>query len=820
MFKKTLSTLFGLILGLTLFAIGLLAIAVLVTYPKLPKLDAVTNYRPKMPLTIYSSDAKLIGIFGEERRSFTKINDFPKVLKQAVIAAEDKRFYDHWGVDIWGVLRAMIGNVSSGEVQSGASTITQQVAKNFFLTNERTFTRKFNEALLAYKIEQSLSKDQILELYFNQIYLGQRSYGFAAAAQAYFNKPVAELTLAEASMLAGLPKAPSAFNPIVNPERAKQRQTYILNNIQELGMISPEQKQNALAETLSYPRAQENIDENSLYVAEMARQAMYEKYGEEAYTQGFQVYTTVDSRHQEAATHALRKTLENFDRGRGFHGAEAYLDISKLKGDNLHEQLDQYLFGLHTVRDMVPAVVLKASKTELEVYVPGAKVVAIKGGNMALVRTAVNNKKMGEQQVQPGAVIRVRQGKNGWIVVQQPDLQGAIVALDAETGAIRALSGGYDFYRRSFNRATQAWRQPGSTFKPFVYSAGIAKGLTMTTPINDAPLSLPGMGPNGGNWEPKNSDGRYAGFITLNQALVASKNMVSIRILMATGVSDTQQYIQKFGLQAKDHPASLSMALGAGSATPLQMAEAYAVFANGGYKVSSYVIDRIYDGSGQLKAQTQPLIAGQTAPQAIDPRNAFIMYQMMKDVTRRGTAAAASALGRSDIAGKTGTTNDQKDAWFVGFNPKLVTAVFIGFDKPATMGRAGFGGIIALPVWMDYMRFALKGTPIVSVKPPSGLVNHGGAYYYREYQSTNPNLALDNRASAPIEPAEQDINNPDLGEVTTGTELYPNGGEAGAFNPEGGVELQPTNPAGGGNKPQGSQDGGGTAPAKNLDDLF
>ena len=747
MIKKIVTTCFGLVLGLCVFGVGLVAIAILVTYPKLPSLDSLQHYQPKMPLTIYSADGEVIGIYGEQRREFTKIGDFPEVLRNAVIAAEDKRFYQHWGVDVWGVARAVVGNIVAGGVQSGASTITQQVAKNFYLSSEKTFTRKFNEALLAYKIEQSLSKDKILELYFNQIYLGQRAYGFASAAQIYFNKDVKELTLAEAAMLAGLPKAPSAYNPIVNPERAKLRQKYILNNMLEEKMITLQQRDQALNEELHYERFVQKIDQSALYVAEMVRQELYEKYGEDAYTQGFKVYTTVRTDHQKVATEALRKALRNFDRGSSYRGAESYIDLSK--GEDVEETVSQYLSGLYTVDKMVPAVVLDVTKRKnVVIQLPSGKRVTLDGRSLGFAARAVNNEKMGESRIRRGSVIRVKNNGGRWGVVQEPLLQGALVSLDAKTGAVRALVGGYDFHSKTFNRAAQAMRQPGSTFKPFVYSAALSKGMTASTMVNDAPISLPGKGANGSVWTPKNSDGRYSGYITLRQALTASKNMVSIRILMSIGVGYAQQYIQRFGFKPSELPASLSMALGTGETTPLKIAEAYSVFANGGYRVSSHVIDKIYDSDGRLRAQMQPLVAGQNAPQAIDPRNAYIMYKIMQDVVRVGTARGAAALGRSDIAGKTGTTNDNKDAWFVGFNPDVVTAVYIGFDKPKSMGRAGYGGTIAVPVWVDYMRFALKGGQGKGMKVPEGVVSSNGEYYMKERMVTDPGLVVDNSGIA------------------------------------------------------------------------
>lgn len=739
MIKKFIATIIGLSLGMFLFSVGLLAVAVLVTYPKLPELDAITHYQPKEPLTIYSSDGVVIGTYGDERRAFTPINQFPQVLKDAVIAAEDKRFYQHWGVDLMGIARAAISNIRGGTRQ-GASTITQQVARNFYLTNEQTFTRKFNEALLAYKIEKNLTKDQILELYFNQIYLGQRAYGFAAAAKTYFNKSVQDLTLAEAAVLAGLPKAPSAFNPIVNPERAHLRQKYILNNMVELGMITPVEYDAALKEKLVYQKHQTAIDPNSLYVAEMARQDLYQRYGEEIYSQGWHVYTTVSTANQKAATTALRKALRNFDAGSAYRGAEKQLDLSNLSEDELQDEIEQFLSTMHTVDNMLPAIITEISKTGITAYIQGGQEIKISTNDMGIAKNAINNKRLKENALKVGSMIRISQTKNGrWTIVQQPLVQGALVSIDADTGAILAMVGGYDFHNKAFNRATQSIRQPGSSFKPFVYSAALAKGMTASTLINDAPLNIAG-------WQPRNSDGNYAGMITLRSALTRSKNIVSVRIMQAIGVEYTRHYIQRFGFKDKQLPNSLTLALGAGSATPLQMAEGYAIFANGGYKVSAYVIDKIYDSKGNLRAEMHPMVAKQNAPQVIDPRNAYVMTSIMRDVVQRGTATRANVLGRNDLAGKTGTTNDFKDSWFVGYNPKIVTAVYVGYDQPASMGRRGFGGTLALPIWIDYMRFALKGITPSEFKIPKGVVEQSGEFYLQEHQGEG-NVLLDNTTS-------------------------------------------------------------------------
>ncbi|QMT32328.1 penicillin-binding protein 1A [Alysiella filiformis] len=721
MIKNFIYTILGLFLGLFLFAVGLVTVAVLVTYPKLPELDAVKYYQPKEPLTIYSSDGVIIGTYGDERREFRNINEFPQNLKNAVLAAEDKRFYEHWGVDVIGVARAIIGNLTGG-VRSGASTITQQVARNFYLTNEQTITRKFNEALLAYKIERTLTKDQILELYFNQIYLGQRAYGFAAASKIYFNKNVQDLTLAEATILAGLPKAPSAFNPIVNPTRARVRQEYILNNMLDLNMITPAQRQEAWNAELIYERHRMQINQDALYVAEMARQYLYEKYGEDIYTQGFKVYTTVSIEHQKVATAALRKALRNFP-SKGYRGAEAQLDLSKMEDVEL--ELEQYLSNTYTVTGMIPAVITEIKGNSMEVLFQGGKKATLPK------HAGVNNKHLGNNALKVGSVIRVAYDGNRPYVTQQPEIQGALVSMDTETGAIRAMVGGYDFHSKAFNRATQSIRQPGSTFKPFVYSAALSKGLRADTLVNDAPFTYRG-------WSPKNSDGYYAGMIPLRTALMKSKNVVSVRLAHAMGVSYVHRYVQRFGFRPEQVPQSLSLALGSGSATPLQMAEGYATFANGGYKVTGYVVDKIYDTKGNLRAEMQPMVARQNAQQIIEPRNAYVMTSMLQDVIRSGTATRANALGRRDLAGKTGTTNDAKDVWFVGYNPKIVTAVYMGYDTPRSMGRV-FGGTLALPIWMDYMRFALKGMPDKGFPAPKGNVQ----------QNIKPQITVDNSTDNP-----------------------------------------------------------------------
>lgn len=760
MFKRLLAVLAGIALAAAVLLAGAVAVAVMVIYPTLPNLGALTDYRPKIPLRIYSSDGVLLGEFGEERRSFMRIRDVPALMKWAVLAAEDERFYQHGGVDYIGVLRAAGSNVLSGHAKLGASTITMQVARNFLLTPEKTFTRKFTEALLAFKIEHSLSKDQILELYFNQIYLGQRAYGFAAAAQAYFGKPLATLTLAEMAMLAGLPKAPSTYNPIVNPKRAKWRQNYVLRRMHELGYITEQSYQQALHEPLTITGQLADHPFPAQYVAEMARQAMYERYRDKAYTEGFRVITTIHSQQQQWAYDALRAGLMDFDRKHGYRGPELYLTLPSLEINARSEALDDALAEVKDSGAILPAIVLSASPSKVVVYLRGGRTLAIEGEGLSFAQRALSAKAPPRQQIRPGALIRVQaHAQGGWEIVELPDIEGAFVALDTQDGAIRALVGGFDFNRRHFNHVTQAWRQPGSAFKPFIYSAALERGLSASTMINDAPLSMVGV--NGQRWEPKNDDGKFLGMVTMRRALTLSRNLVSVRLLMAAGLDYTQHYLERFGFSLKQHPAYLTMALGAGSVTPLQMAEAYATIANGGYRTRAYFIDRIEDAIGRVVARTVPTVAGQNAVRTLDARNAYIMTSMLKDVVRFGTAHRAMVLGRQDLAGKTGTTNDFKDAWFVGFSANLVAATWVGYDQPRSLGRYGYGGTAALPIWINYMANALKAQPEIDIPLPAGITVRAGVglngadeYYYDEFQTPNPNIQLNNQASKPEDESE------------------------------------------------------------------
>ena len=712
---------FPLLLVFSALVAGLIlvAFAAVVVYPTLPSLETLTDYRPKIPLRVYSSEGQLIGEFGEERRAVVTINEVPKQMVGAILAAEDERFYEHGGVDYVGVARAALSNFMSGGVRQGASTITMQVARNFFLSKEKTLTRKFNEMLLAFKIEHNLSKDQILELYLNQIYLGQRAYGFAAAAQAYFGKPLSKLSLAEHAMLAGLPKAPSRFNPVANPKRAKLRQQYVLRRMRELGMITEEQFARAENETISVKRDVVESTPPAEYFAEMVRQAMYDRYRDEAYTRGFRVYTTLSIQDQEAAHAAVRRGVLDYDRRHGYRGPEGFVDLPARPSE---EALEDALQDTAESDDIYPAVVLEASAKRVKAYRKGGEIAVISDDGLTVASRMLGEKVNPSQRIRRGAIIRVQPDKKGhWHITQIPLVEAGIVAMDPRTGAIRALVGGFDFNRNQYYHVTQALRQPGSSFKPFVYSAALEKGFTAATVINDAPLTFTAAQTGSEPWEPRNYDGKFDGPMRLRTALVKSKNLVSVRILQAIGPHYAQDYITRFGFDPRLHPPYLTMALGAGSVTPLQMASAYSIFANGGYRVYAYFIERVVDARGNMVMETLPQRAGETAERVIDARNAFIMTSIMRDVVRMGTGARAMKLGRNDLAGKTGTTNDFIDAWFCGYNASLVAVSWIGFDTPHTLGRNETGSSAALPIWMTYMGAALQGVPEQLLVPPPGV---------------------------------------------------------------------------------------------------
>lgn len=706
-----------LLLG-TIFLL-IAALAAVLVYPTLPSLESLTDYQPKLPLRIYTADGALLGEFGEERRSVVKIEAVPKKLILAILAAEDDRFFAHGGVDYMGVARAAWANVSRGGAREGASTITMQVARNFFLSPEKTLTRKFNEVLMSFKIEHNLNKNQILELYINQIYLGQRAYGFAAAAQTYFGKTLDKLSVAEMAMLAGLPKAPSRNNPVANPAQAGKRQYYVLGRMHDLKYISDAEYQAALKEKLHVRHDTSISEAPGDYVAEMARLLMIERYQDATYTRGFKIYTTLRKVDQEAASEAVRQGVLDYDRRHGWRGPEAQLVLPPKPSE---EALDDLLQDYDEAGGLVPALVLAADSKQVKVFAKNEGFLDLSGDALAFVQKSLQDK--AKSKFKPGAVIRVAKDSKGrWQAAQLPQVEAALVAMNPVDGAIRALIGGFDFGRNKFNHVIQAWRQPGSSFKPFIYSAALEKGLTPATIINDAPIVLSPAQTGGKLWEPKNYDGTYAGPIRMRMALTKSKNLVSIRILQTIGTRYAQDYITRFGFNAEQHPPYLTMALGAGSSTPFQMANAYSIFANGGYRVNPYYISRILDARGKVLAQANPVRAGETAERAIDARNAFIMTSMMQDVVRFGTAARAMQLGRGDLAGKTGTTNDQVDAWFCGFNPSLVAVAWIGFDQPRSLGGNETGAQAALPMWMNYMGRALKGVPETSPPAPDGVVS-------------------------------------------------------------------------------------------------
>jgi penicillin-binding protein 1A len=723
--------LFGVLAGLAVIGCLLLVFMLMMAFPNLPDIDSLAAYQPKIPLRVFSADSVLIGEFGEERRSLVRYKDIPKVMKQAVLAIEDDRFYQHSGVDYWGILRAALHNALSGSRQ-GASTITQQVARNFFLSSEQTIKRKLYEVLLAWKIEQTLTKDQILELYMNQIYLGQRAYGFASAAQIYFGKKLSEITVAEAAMLAGLPKAPSANNPVVNPKRARARQQYILQRMHDLGYITASQYEQAREEKLKIKMDSNDFGVHAEFVAEMARQMVYDQYREDTYTRGLNVFTTITKADQDAAYLALRRGVLDYEKRQAYRGPEGFMTIPADKAEA--EAAIEAALAEHPDSDgIVAAVVLSTGPKAVRALMASGEEVTIAEGGLGMAASALGEKAPNNKRIRRGAIIRLMQEGSNWTIIQLPEVEAAFVAANAEDGAIRALVGGFDFNRNKFNHVTQAWRQPGSSFKPFIYSASLEKGFWPGTIVNDTPIVYDASQTGSQAWEPKNYDGKYEGPMSMRRGLTKSKNMVSIRILDKIGAQYAQEYVTRFGFDPDKNPPYLTLALGAGAVTPLQLAGAYAVFANGGYKVNPYLIAKITDNAGKTLFQVIPDKAGDEAMRVIDGRNAFLVDSMLKDVIRYGTATRALSLKRVDIAGKTGTTNDSIDAWFAGYHPKLVGVAWIGFDKPRNLGNRETGGGLALPIWIGYMQKALPSLPVVERELPSGVVSQNGDFMYGEY---------------------------------------------------------------------------------------
>lgn len=716
----------------TVIAVLLGLFALLIAYPNLPSIDTIIEYRPKIPLRIYSSEGLLIGEFGEERRNLTKIEDIPNVMKQAVLSIEDESFYQHGGVDYKGILRAGILNLTNGKIKQGASTITQQVARNFYLSSEQSYTRKIYEILLSFKIESQLTKDQILEVYMNQIYLGQRAYGFASAAQIYFGKSLKEINTAEAAMLAGLPKAPSAYNPIVNPQRARQRQQYILLRMHELGYISENEYEQARNAEIKIRTVGTEFNLHAEYVAEMVRQMLYQQFKEEIYTRGLNVYTTISKDHQESAYQAVRRGVMDYEKRHGYRGPEAYVEIPN-DIDEQQQVIDDALLEHPDSDDIYAGLVLQASPKEVRIIRQTGEVVTIQGDALKTVATSLNSNAQPSLHIRRGSIIRLIKGDKGiWEITQLPEVESAFVSMSPQDGSVKALIGGFDFNRNKFNHANMAWRQPGSSFKPFIYSASLEKGLTPATIINDAPLIFDAAQTGGQPWEPKNYDGKFDGPLTMRRALAKSKNMVSIRILQKIGPNYGQEYITRFGFDSEKHPPYLTMALGAGSVTPMQLASAYSVFANGGYRVNPYIVSKVTDSQGNIIMQAQVAAAGDETFRVISARNAFTMDSLLKEVVKSGTAAKAMALKRNDLAGKTGTTNDSLDAWFAGYQPQLVGVAWIGFDTPKKLGDKETGGGLALPIWINYMAKVLKNYPDIERPVPEGIVNIGGEYYYEE----------------------------------------------------------------------------------------
>jgi penicillin-binding protein 1A len=728
-------------LGLCGALLGSLALAL--AWPNLPDLSAMIDYRPRVPLRIYSSDKVLIGEFGEERRNVLRFHEIPDVMKSAILSAEDDRFYQHSGIDWTGVARAALANLTQMSKSQGASTITMQVARNFYLSSEKTYTRKFYELLLTFKIEATLTKDEILDLYMNQIYLGHRAYGFAAASRSYFGKQLADITPAEAAMLAGIPKAPSRFNPIANLPRATTRQHYVLARMKNLGYLTEEEYQTALNQEIVLKSAPGTpaggYAIHGEYVAELARQLLYGVYQDNIYSRGFNIYTTVNSEDQEAAYRSVRNGILSYTRRAVYPGPEEQLNLpADIEQD--HAAFDALLDELQDKYpdndDLLTGVVLSASPSKITVARTAQEIIEVTDkGALRIVARGLAANASDKQRIQRGSVVYLTKNEDHWEVINMPSVQAAFVAMRPQDGAIQAMVGGFHFEGGKFNRVTQAWRQPGSAFKPFIYAASLERGLTPATQISDEPFRLTAAQTGSKPWSPKNYGNTYEPMLTMRQAFYKSKNMVSIRIMQAVGPKYVQDYVTRFGFDRARQPAVLPLALGAGSVTPLQLASGFAVFANGGYRVPPYLIDYVTDSAGKVIMQSKPTVAGDAAARAIDPRTAYVMNDMMRGVATSGTGARASReLGRRDIGGKTGTTNDSHDAWFAAFTPQTVGIAWMGYDQPRSLGSSETGGGASLPIWVGYMKHALKGKPEIPPGPaPDGLTRENGDFYFSEF---------------------------------------------------------------------------------------
>jgi len=747
----------GLVAAGLLSILMVVGVAMVMAYPQLPDTSDLADYRPKLPLRIYTADGALMGEFGEERRNLTPIKEIPQVMKDAVLSIEDARFYQHGGLDYLGLIRAGIANLGKRKSQ-GASTITMQVARNVYLSTEKTYTRKIYEILLTFKLEHLLTKDQILEIYMNQIFLGNRAYGFASAAETYFGKSLKDITIAEAAMLAGLPKAPSAYNPISNPKRARSRQLYIIERMEENGFITSKQALQAKAEPLRIRPTNDKGRIHAEYVAETVRQLMFAQYGQETYTRGLTVYTTLQSTEQNAAYQALRQGIMDFERRQVYRGPEKFIELPN-NPKEMEDAIDEVLDDHPDNGDVMSAVVLEASLKKILAIRQNGEQLEITGDGLKPAQSGLSDKAGPNIRIKRGAVIRVVQTLKGtWEITQLPEVEGAFVAINPQDGSVRALVGGFDFAKNKFNHVIQAWRQPGSSFKPFIYSAALEKGFTPATVVNDAPLFFDAGVTGGQPWEPKNYDGTFEGPMTLRKGLAKSKNMISIRILQSVGTRNAQEWVTKFGFDEDKHPAYLTMALGAGSVTPMQMATGYSVFANGGMRVQPHMITRVTDHKGKILVDSPPQKVDE-ANRVISPRNAFVMTSLLQEVTRSGTAAKARvALKRDDIFGKTGTTNDSMDAWFAGYHRNLAAVVWIGYDTPRKLGDRETGGGLSLPVWISFMETALKNMPIMDAIAPEGVLYVNGDWYYEEFAKGNgvTSLGLGNeKGNSPPEPDEK-----------------------------------------------------------------
>ncbi len=750
-----------------MFAAGFLAFLAGVIFiytvlvPELPSIENLEDAELQVPLRIYDKNEFLLAEYGEHRRIPIEYEDIPKKVEQAFLAAEDDQFWTHSGVDPWALLAAAYELVTTGQKTRGGSTITMQVARNFFLTTEKTYSRKLNEILLALKIERDLDKKTIFELYLNKIYLGKRAYGVVAAAQVYYGKTLEELTLAQAAMIAGLPKAPSRYNPITNPRRALIRRDHIIRRMMQLDFITDDEYTTARAEPITAELHKASVSADARYVTEMVRADMYERYGDEIYGSGMSVYTTIDDRLQTTANRALRSALLAYDRRHGYRGTDGSIDPAFIEQDPFEDELVEE----REIGGLLRAVVKQVEDEYVSVYLPDFRVVDIpfeQGIDWA--REYINENKIGAELksprdlLKPGDQVWVEAVADGWWLAQIPEVQGAIVSIDPSDGAVQALVGGFDYFHHKFNRAFQAKRQPGSVFKPFVYSAALERDFTAASIVNDAPVVFDDDSLEA-TWRPENYSGRFYGPTRMREALVKSRNLVSIRILQSIGLRHATRYVQRFGFERADMPYDLSLALGSGAFSPLEVVRAYAVFANGGFLVTPYYIDRVESAEGEILSQHQPLSvcqgceieaeakdevkdseqikqAQQTedasaeqidevqyAPRVISPQNAFIMRSILREVVQRGTAVRAKVLGRNDIAGKTGTTNDQKDAWFSGFNDQVVTTSWVGFDNQRPLGSRETGGRAALPMWIDFMREALSGRPVNLEEQPENILS-------------------------------------------------------------------------------------------------